>query len=94
MLKLKANKNRTFIYTNECKLCGKTESYADLAFRLKKFGKDVFVKQISLWAGWASEAQELNLELPCVLDYDTMRSDTVEHLSKLSDEELKEFLGV
>lgn len=94
MIKLKANENRTFIYTDECKLCGKTEAYSNLAYRLKKLGKDVFVKQTSLWAGWSSEAAELGLELPCVLDYDTMRSDTVEHLSKLSDEELKEFLGV
>ncbi len=91
--KLKANANRTFIYTDSCKLCGQTNAYADIAFRLKKAGKDVFVKQVTLWAGWSNEAAEVGLPMPFVLDYDTMNTATVDELNGKSDEELEVWLG-
>ena len=41
----RVNENRTYIYTDQCVTCGKTEEYKDIANRLKTLGKDVFVKQ-------------------------------------------------
>ena len=92
--KLKANENRTFIYTEDCKLCGHTNAYADIVYRLKELGKDVYVKQTSLWVGWSNEAAEIGLPMPFVLDYDTMNTATVEELDKKTNEELKEWLGI
>lgn len=89
-----ANKNRTYIYTKDCKLCGNTEEYSEISHRLKKLGKDVFVKQTSLFAGWQAEADEINLEMPFVLDYDTMNAATVEELNGKSEEELRDWLGI
>ncbi len=92
--KLKVNENRSFIYIDTCKLCGHTAEYANIVFRLQKLGKDVFVKQTSLYIGWIQEANEIGLEMPFVLDYDTLHSATVKELDAMSDEELKEWLGL
>ena len=92
--KLKANENRTFIYTDACKLCGHTAEYASLSARLQNLGKIVYVKQTPLWAGWANEAAEIGLEMPFVYDYDTLKSATVSSLNELSDDELRAWLGI
>lgn len=89
-----ANANRTYIYTKQCKLCGHTDAYASLSHRLTTLGKDVYVKQTSLFAGWQAEADEIGLEMPFVLDYDTMQSETVENLDKMNEEELRDWLGL
>ena len=94
MEQLNANSNQTFIYTEQCKICGVTEAYAALARRLQDLGKSVQVKQISLFAGWAAEAEELGLPMPSVFDYDSRQAETVENLNKKSNEELREWLGL
>lgn len=89
-----ANQNRAYIYTKECNLCGNTEAYAHSAKRLQAKGKEVFVKQVSLFAGWTAEAEEIGLEMPFVLDYDTMHKATCADLDNMSEEELEEWLGI
>lgn len=89
-----ANRNRSYIYTKECNLCGNTEAYASISKRLQAKGKEVFVKQITLFAGWAAEAEEVGLDLPFVLDCDTMNKATCAELDTMSDEELDNWLGI
>lgn len=90
----KLNANRTYIYTDQCVTCGKTDAYKDIANRLKLKNKDVFVKQTPLFIGWQNEATELGLELPSVYDCDTGHKATVEELDGKSEEELEEWLGI
>lgn len=89
-----ANANRTYIYTKECNLCGNTEAYAHSSKRLQAKGKDVYVKQVSLYAGWAAEATEIGLEMPFVLDCDTMNRATCTEIDNMSEEELDKWLGI
>lgn len=88
----KINANRTYIYTDQCRICGKSDSYSKLVQRLKKMKKDVFVKQVSLFIGWQNEAAEIDLSYPFVYDCDSNRSAEVETLDEMTDEELKAWL--
>lgn len=90
----KLSENRTYIYTDQCVTCGKTEAYKDIVNRLKLKNKDVFVKQTPLFVGWQNEATELGLELPSVYDCDTGNKATVKELDAKSEEELDKWLGV
>lgn len=90
----KLNKNRTYIYTNECVLCGHTEEYREIANRLKLLGKEVYVKQVPLFIGWQYEATEIGLPMPFVYDCDTGRYDTCPNLDKLEENDLKDWLHV
>lgn len=88
----KINQNRTYIYTDQCVLCGHTEKYKAIANRLKTSGKDVFVKQTPLFVGWQSEAEEIGLPMPFVYDCDTGHYNTCEEMDAMSEEELREWL--
>lgn len=85
----KLNGNRTYIYTTECKLCGHTSDFAEVATKLQALGKNVEVRQTTLWAGWAEEAEEIGLELPFIYDYDTKQSLTIE---EANDTDLEKWL--
>lgn len=87
------NANRVYIYTENCTFCGQTDDFADLSIRLKNLGKNVFTRQTTLWTGWKAEADELELELPCIFDCDTQQCMTVEEGNNKTDEELKEWLN-
>ena len=84
------NGNKTYIYTTECKLCGHTDAFAEVATKLQALGKSVEVRQTTLWAGWAEEAEEIGLELPFIYDYDTKQSLTIE---EAGETDLKEWLN-
>lgn len=89
----KLNANRTYIYVETCTFCGRNEDWAELSTRLKNLGKNVFARTTTLWTGWAEEAEEIGLELPCVYDCDTGKSMTIAEGNAMSDEELKEWLN-
>ena len=80
------NRNKAFIYTNKCKLCGSTREYEPIIQEFRKNGFDVQVKQISLWDGWKKEAytlsEKLNLELPFVWFFNTKKGKSTDDALK------------
>ena len=93
-LERRINANRSYIYTENCVICGQTENYAKAATALKSLGKDVYAKQTPLFIGWQQEAAEIGLPMPFVYDCDTEQYETVENIEKMSEQELKAWLGI
>lgn len=89
----KINANRSYIYTDQCVVCGKTEKYKATANRLKLRNKTVFVKQTPLFITWQQEAAEIGLPMPFVYDCDTGNKATCEEIDNMSEEELDDWLG-
>ena len=79
-------RNKVLIYTDKCKLCGKTEEYASVAIKLSDLA-DIEVRQTTLWGGWAQEAMEIGLELPFLYCVETHKSITVKEAEELDLEE-------
>lgn len=75
------NRNKAFIYTKACRLCGKTKEYEDIIEQFRNNGYDVQVKQISLYDGWKIEAnklsEKLGLEMPFVWFFNTRKGKTI-----------------
>lgn len=76
------NRNKAFIYTKACKLCGKTKEYQSIIDEFRKNGYDVVVKQTPLFEGWRREAsklsEKLGLELPFVWFFNTQKGKSID----------------
>lgn len=75
------NRNKAFIYTTACKLCGKTREYDSIIQEFKNAGYDVVVKQTPLFDGWKKEAskisEKLGIEMPFVWFFNTQKGKTI-----------------
>lgn len=76
MLKGKPYVNKVFLYTDECAICGSAFPSDEALLRgsIEKAGKELIVKQISLYHGWREEANSLKrrfeIDVPFYFDYD------------------------
>lgn len=86
------NRNKAFIYTKECKLCGSTREYDSIIQAFQNKGFSVVVKQISLFDGWKTEASKLSsklgLELPFVWFFNTQKGKTIEDAKEFGIDDL------
>lgn len=70
-------KNKIFLYTGECAICGNVFPSDEALLRgsIEKAGKELVVKQVSLYHGWREEAKSLSnrfgVEVPFYYNYDT-----------------------
>jgi hypothetical protein len=75
------NRNKAFIYTEECKLCGKAKKYSDIIQQFSNNNIECHVRQISLYDGWKREAQmlseKLDLKMPFVWFFNTRKGKTI-----------------
>lgn len=76
------NRNKAFIYTKACKLCGGTREYSSVIQEFQNKGYTVEVKQTSLWQGWQREAskisEQLGIEMPFVWFFNTRKGKTID----------------
>lgn len=78
--------NKVFLYTEECVLCGDAFPSDERFLRgaVQAAGKELVVKQITLFHGWREEAASLsrrfNISAPFYFDYD---SDSVIEWNKV-----------
>lgn len=72
------NRNKAFIYTTECTLCGHAKVYSPIINKLKEKGIESQVKQVGLWRGWAEEAAKIGIEMPFVWFFNTQKGKTID----------------
>ena len=73
------NRNKVFIYTEECKLCGSAaDEYKDFISEIKKNNLIPVIKQVNLWQGWKLEANKIGLKMPFIWAFNTRQGLTIE----------------
>lgn len=86
------NRDKAFIYTEECRLCGKTKKYDFLIKQFQEKGYKTIVKQIPLFDGWRKEAnmisESLDLKIPFVWFFNTRKGKTIEDARKTGIDDL------
>lgn len=101
--------NKLFLYTEECAICGSAFPSDEPQLRgiVEAHGRELVVKQVSLFHGWRDEAtslkNRLGIEVPFYWDYNTDKAiswhDIYEKTGnrfkpvELNKEKLEEFLG-